>query len=427
MRAGYVSLASACIAVAAGFSFASADAPAARAQDGSCAAAKTYIDEQVAAGRSLTTFSGEEARWAVKARLDPAFLSRCTSVPQALQARIRGEYPDTGEHQRMNCHLAFDYLITEGQSGAHKQWPQAMQDEERGWASSYARALDSKQACPAPPEMLAARATGHLVSTPQGRNALNNAHAAGDSDATLEVCMVMMFGKGVPKDVSTGLAYLTKAAEMGNPWAQYELALFHMLDKIEGGSKVQGFALMKQSAEAGVPPAMRLLSTYHAQGQGTRVDGREALAWARKAGEAGEVVATGYAGSLLLRGAVLPKNEKEGRRLIEAAARAGDSNAMTVLAGLLAQQDNAWKRSDQVWYWYRRARDRGNPTATDFLAKHETDLKTYLAKPEPVPYRPKRQYCPIKSSCIRYVHHRSGTSFNSCNTGPDYWNCRDID
>lgn len=47
--------------------------------------------------------------------------------------------------------------------------------------------------------------------------------------------------------------------------------------------------------------------------------------------------------------------------------------------------------------------------------------------PPPERYRPKRQYCPIKSSCVHYVHYQSGTSFNSCNTGPDYWNCRDVE
>ncbi len=402
-------------------------APPAAAQTSQCAMAKTYLDEQLAEGRSLNSFSGEEARWAVRARLDPAFASRCESVPEALLARMRGEYPDTRDHQRMNCHLAMDYLVTEIQGKVHQTLPPELQTSERNWGKAYTAALSAKQPCPAPPELLAARATGHLVTTQIGRDALDAYYGQGDSDATLEIGMLFLFGKGVPANIDQGYAYLAKAAEMGNPWGQYEVSLFHMMGKVQGASAETGFALMQRAAETGLPPAMRLLATYYAQGQGTRPDGKQALAWAQKAGESGEITATAYAGSLLVRGELLPKDEKRGRKLIETAARAGDSNAMAVLAGLLAQQDNAWKRSDQVWYWYRRARDRGNPIAIDFLKKHEADLTAYLAKPEPVPYRPKRQYCPIRTSCIRYVHHASGTSFNSCNSGPDYWNCRDIE
>lgn len=398
-----------------------------RAQGNACALAKAYADEQIAAGRSLNTFSGEEARWILRTRFDPSFIANCSAPPKALAARVRGEYPDTGEHQRMNCHLAFDYLLGEVRAGEHRTWPAEVTQPEKEWAMAYSDSLKAGTACPSPPEMLAARASGHLVATDAGRAALDASYNAGDSDATLEVGMLFLFGKGVPANIDQGFAYLAKAAEMGNPWGQYEVALFHMMGKVQGASKQTGFALMKQAAEAGLPTAMRLLATYYAKGEGTPVNGKEAVAWAQRAGEAGEITATGFVGLLMIRGDVVRKNEKEGLRLIEAAARAGDSNAMGALAGLLAQQDNAWKRSDKIWYWYRRARERGNPTATQFLAQHEADLTAYLAKPEPEPYRPKRQYCPIKSSCIRYVHHASGTSSLSCNTGPDYWNCRDIE
>lgn len=398
-------------------------------QQGACAAAKAYLDEQAAAGMKLTSLTAEEARWAVKAKLDPTFLGSCTQVPEALVQRMRGETPENKGHIRMNCHLAFDYLVTEIQTGEHKLLPVSLQNSDKAWGSSYGDAADGnpKGGCPEPPELLAARATGHIVSTQLGRDALVQFHNAGETDATTEIAMLYIFGKGVEKNLSTGLGYLKLASDRGNPWAQYELSLFYMLDKIEGGSLQEGFALMKKSAEAGVPAAMRLLSTYYAKGTGTRADGKAALAWAKKAGEAGEVVATGYAGLLLYKGEVVPQDVKEATRLFEIAARAGDASSMFVLASLYAQQNNAWKKDDKIWYWYERARARGNAGAKDFLAKYSGDLREYLKKPEPVRYRPKRQYCPVKSFCVNYVHYASGTSRMSCNTGPDYWNCRDVE
>ena len=158
------------------------------AQNGDCAGAKAYLDEQVANGRSLNTFSGEEARWAVRARLDPTFMAGCTSVPAALQERMRGGLPDTGEHQRMNCHIAFDYLLGEVRAGQHRLLPAEVTQPEKEWARAYSNSLAAGTACPAPPELLGARATGHLVSTEEGRAGLDAAYKAGDSDATARAC-----------------------------------------------------------------------------------------------------------------------------------------------------------------------------------------------------------------------------------------------
>jgi hypothetical protein len=121
-----------------------------------------------------------------------------------------------------------------------------------------------------------------------------------------------------------------------------------------------GRAWLTKAAEAGDPLAMRILGVRLLEGDGVPEDREGGRAWLAKAAEAGDPLAMRILGERLLKGAGVPEDREGGRAWLAKAAGAGEPLAMLELAEvLLENRELSPKSSEEVAQLLARAK--GHP------------------------------------------------------------------
>jgi len=136
-------------------------------------------------------------------------------------------------------------------------------------------------------------------------------------------------GKGVPKDYTKAAEWYRKAAEIGNPNAQYKL-----------GRMYQGFG-----------------------GKGFPTDIAEAFKWYRKAAEQGYVDAQVWLGSMYYDGIGVPQDYAEAAKWCRKGAEQGDANAQLYLGSMYEYGHGVSQDYIVAAEWYRKAAEQGYDTA----------------------------------------------------------------
>lgn len=150
-----------------------------------------------------------------------------------------------------------------------------------------------------------------------------------------------------------------KAAEAGQPKAQYNLGLMYA----NGVGVVQDFAQAmrwyQKSADKGYAPAQYILAGKYANGQGVERDLRKALSWYLKASEKGNSRALFKLGQMFS----VPQDEFAAE-CFEKAAEKGIVEAQMIVGAKLEAQEGGQEKTAG---WYRRAAENGFAAAQFML------------------------------------------------------------
>lgn len=88
-------------------------------------------------------------------------------------------------------------------------------------------------------------------------------------------------------DVSTIKAYFLDAAQLGHPYAAYEIALYYYEDETPAGDQL-AFKYFEQAAKSNIPEALYCLGVCYKDGIGTSKNKEKALEYLKRAKELGE-------------------------------------------------------------------------------------------------------------------------------------------
>lgn len=113
-------------------------------------------------------------------------------------------------------------------------------------------------------------------------------------------------------------------------------------------------------AEAGDAQAQAWLGSMYANGEGVKVDDREAFAWYLRSAEGGNAQAQANIGAFYIMAKGVAKNEAEAVRWLEKAAAQDDANAQFNLAVLYTKGQGVKEDRAKAAELYRRAAERGH-------------------------------------------------------------------
>jgi TPR repeat protein len=112
--------------------------------------------------------------------------------------------------------------------------------------------------------------------------------SAGDRDAQTLMGGLLLAGLGVEKNLVSARDMFTYAANQGQPFAQYNLAVMYHSGDAGGVDSVAARHWYSMSAEGGFVPAMTQWAIFMADGQGGPRDVVNARRWAERAANAGD-------------------------------------------------------------------------------------------------------------------------------------------
>jgi hypothetical protein len=149
-----------------------------------------------------------------------------------------------------------------------------------------------------------------------------------------------------------------KEARIGDPAAQYDVALMYATGAGVGKNVSQAFAWTKVAAEKGHTAAQYLLGSAYSGGLGTPKDEQKALYWFTKAYEHGNEKA-----SLKLAKVLAAAQPTLSFQFAIEAAEKGLVEAQLTVADCYAQAFGVEKSKGLALVWYRRAAEQGSPAA----------------------------------------------------------------
>ena len=191
----------------------------------------------------------------------------------------------------------------------------------------------------------------------------------GDSQAMIELGRWSASGTGVDLDLATAKAWYEKAAALGNASAMDQLGVFYE----EGRGVPQDFALAHEwyakAAELNFPKAMAHLGQLHENGRGAQVNLALARRWYEKAVMLGDPDAMAYLGALFEHGHGVSPSLSAARDLYEKGAALGSAHAMANLATLFQVGRGVPQDIKQARLWYERAAALGLPRAINVLGQ----------------------------------------------------------
>ncbi|MFM8808529.1 MAG: tetratricopeptide repeat protein [Chthoniobacterales bacterium] len=164
---------------------------------------------------------------------------------------------------------------------------------------------------------------------------------------------------------------MSRAAELGPPAAQYELA--SMLADGRGTPRDMEAAMMwgRNAAEQSYAPA-QFAAAKALLNSGEQVRKKEAIEMLSKAAQGGEVKAVLFLAAALCQGEYgLLKDESRAEALLLPWAEKGNADCQFALASIYKFGENFGGRRDEMKIWLRRAADQGHAEAIKVLNAEE--------------------------------------------------------
>ena len=139
----------------------------------------------------------------------------------------------------------------------------------------------------------------------------------------------LLEGKGVEKDTERGLALLRKAAEAGNPIANFRVAVqFLAGEKPEKANLLTGYGHLLAAANGNLVEAQNELGLLYLSGKLGIADVPAGVAWLTRAAQGGNAQAQNNLATLYERGiGGVPKNLENAGQLYSLAANQGHGPA----------------------------------------------------------------------------------------------------
>lgn len=335
----------------------------------------------------------------------------------AMPADTSSSMPDPARqyHARRNCHNAYDLLIERFKGGG------AVSANDKAWGAAYEDAAKAKTPCPAPPEELATAATNRTVSTENGLANVAKYLEQNDPVAYFEGGWAVVTGKAPSVSAAEGYAMLKKAAELGDPSAQYLLGMLYVAGNVTGKPDyASALPLIEKAAQTGHVDALFQTGNFYSDGISVKADKKKAFGYYSKAAERGHVYATYLAAYMANSGEGTKEDHVLAYRLARNLADQGEVVGAVIAASALLQQKNAKQHENEVLYWMDVAiRDGDQKIRTEVGKFRPQVVAAYQRAKAPPEYRPRvRKPCPMKTVCL--VNRFTGVQ--QCTTNKDYWN-----
>ncbi len=208
---------------------------------------------------------------------------------------------------------------------------------------------------------------------------------AGQIDCILRTADFYIQGKGADKDVDRGMALLEKAAEAGNPVANFRLAVQSL--SAEKPELLVGYKYLVTAAAGNLVEAQNELGLLYLSGKLAVADGAAGVAWLTRAAQGGYAQAQNNLATLFERGAAgVPQNLENAGQLYSLAANQGSGPATLALARLLNEGVGTKADPVKAWALASLADERGEETAKKLIAdiaaklddKQKADAKKQL-------------------------------------------------
>jgi hypothetical protein len=193
---------------------------------------------------------------------------------------------------------------------------------------------------------------------------------AGQVDCMLRSADFYLEGKGVDKDADRGVSLLRKAAEAGNPVANFRLAASLLsAEKPDGAAVLSGYAYLLAAANGNLVEAQNELGLLYLSGKLGVADTPAGLAWLTRAAQGGNAQAQNNLATLYERGVGgVPRNIENAGQLYALAAQQGHGPATLALARLIDQGVGTKANPTKAWALANLASERGEKDA-DALIK----------------------------------------------------------
>jgi TPR repeat protein len=186
--------------------------------------------------------------------------------------------------------------------------------------------------------------------------------------------------------VNAGVAFLQRAAEMGEPRAMAVLGILKLsgLPGV-GRDTAGGRELLRRAASAGDAAAARVMGEGFVTGSMGVVDPTRAEQYLRLASDWGDLRGTLRLGEMLMTGHGVPKDEREGERLIHKAAMGGhpEAQAMYGVLRLMPYMGGLTDNPDEALNWLERAAAQNEPRAMFYLGMFHIDFGKRIGRLDP--------------------------------------------
>jgi TPR repeat protein len=247
-----------------------------------------------------------------------------------------------------------------------------------------ARASESAAPIARPAPAAPASAPPPTVSPPPETNAtaktLRDCEAIVETEVRCQVAMAAMYrdGLGVPADLAKALGWYRKAADHGNPEAQFQLGLMSIRGQGVKADPAQGLGWIRKAAEQGYTPAQnRLGNAYEDAEIGVQPNLVLASDWYAKAAAQGSPFGQANLGRMYLYGRGVFKDTGKARGLLSKSCDNGNGYGCYFLATMFEDGNGVPKDYALATRWYREAlarrmitQARFNDHAKAFVAQH---------------------------------------------------------
>ena len=206
---------------------------------------------------------------------------------------------------------------------------------------------------------------------------------AGQIDCILRTADFYIEGKGVEKDTARGLALLEKAAEAGNPVANFRLAVQALSG--EKPDLLSGYGHLLKAATGNLVEAQNELGLLYLSGKLAAADSSAGVAWLTRAAQGGYAQAQNNLATLYERGAAgLTQNIENAGQLYSLAANQGHGSATLALARLLNEGIGTKANPEKAWALATLASERGvedgKKLATEIASKFDEKQRAAAQK-----------------------------------------------
>ncbi len=277
------------------------------------------------------------------------------SLASYVSRRVRRDAAEFGEGAKQSPNLKADYNVEPVLLAATRG--QTVDDQLRADWLEYRRVWE-----------LAKPQQFRDEHAPKRLSAWRLAAEAGDArgQALLGTCLI--FGAGVEKNTTEGMAWMRKAADQGEPFVM--LLFANLLCNGPGMEREDTEAVKwyRRAAERDFPHAINLLGFMLANGRGVAKDEREAVRLYRKAADKGLAVAQDNLGMMLESGRGVAKDLKEAFEWYRKAAAKNNVDAMNNLGRSYSIGMGVEKDATEAVKWYRQAAEKGHAAAQNNFA-----------------------------------------------------------
>lgn len=199
---------------------------------------------------------------------------------------------------------------------------------------------------------------------------------AGQVDCMLRTADFYIEGKGTEKDSARGMSLLRKAAEAGNPVANFRVAAqFLSAEKPEVADLMSGYGHLLAAANGNLVEAQNELGLLYLSGKLGIADAPAGVAWLTRAAQGGNAQAQNNLATLYERGiGGVPRNMENAGQLYALAANQGHGPATLALARLIYEGVGTKPDPAKAWALATLAVERGEKEAEKLVTEIATKL-----------------------------------------------------